>query len=166
MIIAKIKAGLGNQMFQYACGRALSLRNGDELKLDTSDWSLGREKVRSYLLSNFNIVENIATDDELRKLKYPWGEFATKAIKKILSIMGNSKISFDPKIVTKKGDVYLDGYWQSEKYFVDHAAEIRDDLTLRNPLTSSAAKMLEKIQNEECPVSINIRRGWNITAPP
>jgi len=35
MIITQINGGLGNQMFQYAAGRALALRHGVELTLDT-----------------------------------------------------------------------------------------------------------------------------------
>jgi hypothetical protein len=36
MIISKIYGGLGNQLFQYAFGRHLSIKNNTELKLDTS----------------------------------------------------------------------------------------------------------------------------------
>ena len=34
MIIVQLYGGLGNQMFQYATGRALSLKNDTDLKLD------------------------------------------------------------------------------------------------------------------------------------
>ena len=111
-------------MFQYACGRALALRNRDELKLDLSEWSLGREKVRSYLLSHFNIIENVASDLEMRRLKYPWGEFLTKVLNKIKFKMGIANVCFNPKIIRKTGDMYLDGFWQSEKYFDDCAEQI------------------------------------------
>ena len=53
MIIVKLKGGLGNQMFQYALGRRLSLERGVPLKLDLS-WYLGNEK-RKYELGEFNI---------------------------------------------------------------------------------------------------------------
>src|SRR6266550_2483537 len=36
LIISTLAGGLGNQMFQYAAGRALALRRGTELQLDLS----------------------------------------------------------------------------------------------------------------------------------
>lgn len=38
MIVSKIFMGLGNQMFQYAAGRALSLQNDVPLKLEVSSY--------------------------------------------------------------------------------------------------------------------------------
>ncbi len=52
-IIIKLTGGLGNQLFQYAHGRALSLQKKEPLYLDTS-WYKGRID-RQYLLDNFNI---------------------------------------------------------------------------------------------------------------
>ena len=39
MIILKIQGGLGNQMFQYAAGRNLSIKLNTELKLDISSYN-------------------------------------------------------------------------------------------------------------------------------
>ena len=36
MIIVQLAGGLGNQLFQYAMGRTLAMRNNCELKLDLS----------------------------------------------------------------------------------------------------------------------------------
>ena len=152
-------------MFQYACGRALALRNGDTLKLDITEWKLGREKIRSYLLPHFAITEEIATDDEVKKMRYPFGVFLGKVMNKIRLKMGFVNIAFDPRVISKKGDVYLDGYWQSEKYFADFAKEIRDDFALKLPMKEAAAEILEKIQTDEFSVSLNIRRGDNAHSP-
>lgn len=78
MIIVKISAGLGNQMFQYAFGRVLSIRNEDILKLDITSFkhqSENKYSIRHFSLSPFNIVENIATEKEIYDLKYPFGFF-------------------------------------------------------------------------------------------
>lgn len=39
MIITHLKGGLGNQMFQYACGYSLAKENNDIYKLDVSHFS-------------------------------------------------------------------------------------------------------------------------------
>ncbi len=68
MIISHIIGGLGNQMFQYAVGRALSLERRVPLSLDTQDFS-------GYTLHNgfeldyiFNIKAQLATDREIKDI--------------------------------------------------------------------------------------------------
>ena len=74
MIIVKLKGGLGNQLFQYAFGRNISLRSGkDKLKLDTTSLGSGTDEFRNYSLATFNICSEIATGEEIRKTKYPFG---------------------------------------------------------------------------------------------
>ena len=65
MILTKLKGGLGNQMFQYACGRALSIRNDDVLKLDISGYAAQNPKdtPRAYSLSHFNIACDVAASE-------------------------------------------------------------------------------------------------------
>ena len=76
LIITNICRGLGNQMFRYAAGRALSLRYGCPLKLDTSWFSVfarnnnlfGACTARQYLLPIFNLPCEIATKEEIMDL--------------------------------------------------------------------------------------------------
>lgn len=49
MVITSIRGGLGNQIFQYACGRAVSEATNSELKLDLSWFDEGA----SYSHDNF-----------------------------------------------------------------------------------------------------------------
>jgi hypothetical protein len=78
MIIVKIKAGLGNQMFQYACGRAVSLKREDELKLDISSYQnqAVSDTPRAYRLQFFNIKAKIASVEESSSAHYPLGIFS------------------------------------------------------------------------------------------
>ena len=59
MIIIKIQGGLGNQLFQYAFGRALSIERREKLLLDTSYYR--SQNKRRYLLDNFNIAAREAS---------------------------------------------------------------------------------------------------------
>jgi hypothetical protein len=153
-------------MFQYATGRALSLRqqkdSGKEvlLKLDATNYSKrnGVDTDRHYGLNNFNIIENIATDDEISKLKYPKG-VASVYYKKIRTKLGLFNISFVPRMLKRKGDIYLDGFWQSEKYFDDFADQIHIDYTSKNPLGDHAKIYANEIESKEITVSLHVRRG-------
>jgi len=59
MLIIRLTGGLGNQLFQYAHGRALAEKRNTSLLLDIS-WYKGRID-RSYMLSHFNIEAEIAS---------------------------------------------------------------------------------------------------------
>ena len=126
MIIIKLNGGLGNQMFQYSLGRKLSLKNNDVFKLDLSDFT--KDNPRSYSLGEFNIIENFASDEDINKIKKSgvW-----KLIDKLKPYCKRSAIKyqgydFDPNILKLSGNFYLDGYWQSEKYFQDIENIIRN----------------------------------------
>jgi hypothetical protein len=167
MIITQLNGGLGNQMFQYACGRALSLRNKDMLKLDISGYAMpnGIDTPREYSLSYFNIEENIATADEISALRFPHGAISKYAAIFRKKILRQFNVGFRPGIFFKKGNAYLEGFWQSEKYFLDCADAIRKDLTLKKSLSPAAQVIANAIGNategnDIAPaVSIHIRRG-------
>lgn len=169
MIIVNLKGGLGNQMFQYACGRALSLRhNNRPLKLDT----FGLERAnkvgdiyRPYTLSHFNIQENLATEMEIKMLKYPFGIFSKIRRYTRAKVLRKFYTEFIPDVLHWSGDIYLDGFWQSEKYFKDVESVIRTDFTLRTPLLEDAKEVKTKIVNASCPVSIHVRRGDYVNSP-
>jgi hypothetical protein len=50
-IVVRIDSGLGNQLFQYACGYSVARNKGFKLILDP----YFRDDVRTYQLDNFNI---------------------------------------------------------------------------------------------------------------
>jgi hypothetical protein len=168
MIVVKLMGGLGNQMFQYAMGRALSLRTDTVLKLDLS-WFATSESSgidRPYDLSNFNIIENISTVDEVKSLKACENRVSRKVraiANRYVPLSWQSHIQekyfhFDPAVLSIKHDAYLSGYWQSERYFADFAGVLRNDFTFRKPLVAENKRLAEKML-EYNSVSIHIRRG-------
>ncbi len=179
MITLKLKGGLGNQLFQYACGRALALRNGQKLALDVTGYTYQKpgsvETPRSFSLSPFaiNVDEIIQTPHSGDHTHpSPSGEISlwTRIIRKIT---GNYHIGWDPSFFKKINaeakagkDIYLDGFWWSENYFSDASNAIREDLKLKSPLSPRAQEMSRIIeQSESIPVSIHIRRGDYVLDP-
>jgi hypothetical protein len=169
MIIVNLKGGLGNQMFQYACGRALSLRNKARgnigtLRLDAMGFDRikaqgGAVTKRSYELGAWNIQARIAEEAEIRCVKYPLGIlskailfFRTKALREF-------NIGFDPSVLALGDKVYLDGFWQTEEYFKDFETEIRNDFTLAKPPGAAAQKWFHSIGKARNSVSLHVRRG-------
>ncbi len=68
MIIVRLMGGLGNQMFQYAAGRALACRHQTILKLDTAFLSKNHDDCtpRCLELHNLNVQLECATPVRLR----------------------------------------------------------------------------------------------------
>ena len=121
MIIIKIKGGLGNQLFQYAVGRALALHHRLPLKLDLTIFKT--YKLHRYLLDQFAIQAEIATEDEIIKLKgrnnVLFSALRKAGLVKRKSYLKEKRSSYFDASVFKNDDVYLDGYWQNELYFSD-----------------------------------------------
>jgi len=70
MIIARLSGGLGNQMFQYAFGRSLAIKNETELKLDVRgyDFFSADTTRRRFALAPFNIQAGIASRAEIGRV--------------------------------------------------------------------------------------------------
>ena len=158
MIIIKLIGGLGNQLFQYSLGRSLSIKNNDIFKLDLSDFE--ENKDRHYSLGNFKIIENFATQFEIAKIKKSG---VLKLVDKLKPYYKRTVIKykgydFDPNILKLSGNFYLDGYWQSEKYFKDVENIIRKEIALKESLPPKYSELINKIKNSNS-VSVHIRRG-------
>jgi hypothetical protein len=144
MIIVKFQGGLGNQLFQYAFGRAVSKRLNTSLGLDTN-W-FRKSKNREFELDTFNV--------EGKKIGILWRFFHYKKMKMFQEKTPN----FDSEALKISDNSLLEGYWQSEKYFKDIQSELRQELTLKHSLGKTAEEWAQKIKKTES-VSVHIRRG-------
>lgn len=158
MIISRINGGLGNQMFQYAAGRALALRHGVDLVLDTrlfdgtTQFDLG--------LDVFNVMHvpasktRLPPDRRASRLGYLlWRGLKLKPV-----LFRENGLGFNPGFERLGRDVYLSGYWQSERYFRDYEDRIREDFRIVRPPDAANRRMLEEIARVSA-VSVHIRRG-------
>jgi hypothetical protein len=62
--------------------------------------------------------------------------------------------------------IVLDGYWQSERYFADHASVIRAELQPPRPLAEQSLRDLASIERAACPVAVGIRSYREVPGRP
>lgn len=161
IVVVRLIGGLGNQLFQYAAGKSLSHKLRVPLKIDKSDFK--RYKLRRYSLLHFNLTSDEASKRELNL--FPRRASASRK-RKLFSKFFNrgyptfrqKNLNFDPSLFENKAPIYLDGYWQSEKYFKSIENIIRSEFTFKTKIDPLSKEILEKILNCNS-VSIHIRRG-------
>jgi hypothetical protein len=161
VIVVRLKGRLGNQMFQYAAGRALALRLGVDVALDNRVY----EDRGPCALDVFKIVavepprERLPSREKTLVRRW-WAERRQQGVlptKRELWI-ANRPI-FTPWIVNAPDWSYLQGFFQDTRYFADHADTIYGELMPRDPPSPVNQALLERIAGEAFPVSVHVRRG-------
>lgn len=165
MIVIEASGGLGNQMFQYALYKKLESM-GKDVAMDTSFFR-SKQNLRELEIGVFGVQYRSITDKEAAYIR-GYG-YQDTIIDKIKYKLKSSKMKtyrdtiehFQPEIF-KMDDIYLCGYWQSEKYFKDIRNTILEEFSF--PLeTRERFKELCKQMQEENSVSIHIRRSDYLT---
>jgi hypothetical protein len=181
LIIVRLLGGLGNQMFQYALGRQLSLIHKRPLKLDISYYTEAtpdpKKGIRIYCLNHFNIQAEIATLSDIKPFQKYLGKqnFFSKVLRHASGLgkyyrrsyifePPKNYLVFDPKLLREslKPVVYLDGFWQTEKYFSGIEKIIRQDFSFTDAADEINQTMLAEIDSCDS-VAIHIRHGDNAT---
>ena len=161
MIIAKIKGGLGNQLFQYAVGRAVALHHKVPLKLDITIFET-YELHNGYRLDEFAIQSDIASKNEIIDLKggnnVLFSALRKGGLVKRKSYFKEKRSSYFDANVFENNFVYLDGYWQNELYFSNIRELLLRELSPISLMNDSGCVYLERIKNSNS-VSLHVRRG-------
>jgi len=163
-IVAQIMGGLGNQLFIYAMGRAISLKNNVPLKLDVISGYKKDHYNRKFLLGELNIASDIA--NKLESNDFPGGKFILRLSSSLNSflpfnrrwILSENSQKFEAEFISApRKSAYLIGYWQSYKYFQEFAQQVREGLTLKVPLNGGNLDVEREILNSES-VSVHVRQ--------
>jgi hypothetical protein len=174
MVIVQLIGGLGNQMFQYAAGRALALHHRTALKLDIS--AFASYPLRTYRLHHLRIHEDFATPQEVAAVQAGgWNRFTRllwRIQRKVRVLRYYQETIFreqqlwvyDSNILRTRKDVYLVGSWQSEKYFAAIADLIREEFQLREEPSATSRELAEHMRTCQA-VSLHVRRGDYVTNP-
>jgi hypothetical protein len=165
--------GLGNQMFQYAAGKALAERHGVRLALDLSgfrDYAL-----RPFLLDRLRVPEAVASPEQADAIPKAAENFVRAKWKgrfdRLFGMAGLPKLAtspqeyrephfhYDPAFGALGPRTSLFGYFQSECYFCSIGAGLRDWFALREPFGAAAEDVLDRIEHSPLPISVHVRRG-------
>ncbi len=160
-------------MFEYAAGRSLSIARGASFKLDISGFA-------GYSVHNgFELQQvfdrcpiSIATEADIRNLL---GWQFPNSIRRIMrrpsmaAIRRNTfviepKFNYWQEIKQSPPNCYLHGYFQSEKYFQDHAPTIREDFSFHLGINEHNIEVINHIEKVNA-VSLHVRRGDYVKDP-
>lgn len=175
MIITKITSGLGNQLFQYAISRSIARHAKTDLKLDIS--SFASSSFRTYGLKYFNISQEIASRDKVGEFysysKNHAADLKSKiwrnTINNIFTAVARKRIYLTrrslpflmpalPLLARFLEVIYIECYWQGEKYFKDIEDILRKELTLKKEFDNIPEDILRAVAGSNS-VAIHIRRG-------
>lgn len=154
MIVSKLIGGIGNQMFQYSAGRAVSIKRKELLKLDKSGFEVQPGAKRHYSLHIFNIDENFISKSEI---------LLAKLLHQHTSII-YPRTDVLTEFPERSGDLYLEGYFQSYRYFEKVEDSIRKDFTFKNKLSKDALDW-QTLATKYTAISVHVRRGDYATDP-
>ncbi|WP_135505996.1 alpha-1,2-fucosyltransferase [Roseovarius aestuariivivens] len=157
-IVTRLFGGTGNQLFQYAAGRALADHLGCALQLDTR-----------YVAGSADRGDCFAHFGKARMThatSLPPSKSDSLIFYSLWRLFGRNPrfhrektLAFNRRFFDLPTNTYLHGYWQSEKYFAHMAKQIREDLEFTTPLDAANAEMAQRIAAAENPVSFHVRRG-------
>lgn len=165
MVIIQLAGGLGNQMFQYAL--YLQLKDlGREVKIDDVS-GFAEDTQRVPALAPFGITYERPSGEELQKMldssMLPWHRVRRKLFGRHKKSYFEQGKLFIPEVLTWD-DIYLEGYWQTEKYFraVEKQVRAAYDTDRLSAYLKMAGQYLQEIDNT-CSVSVHVRRGDYLT---
>lgn len=158
-------------MFQYATGRAIAHRCRDSLLLDASGFA--SYELRSYELGELSIDSRVATHFDLLNYGIQTSKLnlldrirKTICSRKRINFLNEKSFAYDNRVEFVNTPLYLNGYWQSERYFEEVADIIRREFVLKTPLDLSNAAIADHIQvTGSNAVSLHIRRGDYVSNP-
>ena len=169
-VVTHLIGGLGNQMFQYAAGYALSRRLNAPLKFDISDFSNYKLHNGLELVKVFNCPFECASQQAIEAVL---GRHTNIKFLDRIQFLAYTRLypkhilvdRYRPEDKLKINfPLYMRGYWQNERYFKDYSQDIRKIFSFRSEMNDQNLSTLEKILQGNS-ISMHVRRGDYITNP-
>lgn len=167
MVITKLMGGLGNQMFQYATGYALSQHHQTELGVDISFLNQetgGQYTKRDFELNVFNTAITTVSKEELHTFLTTYYSRTNRFLNSSLPYVFKKHYflekghQYHPDIFKTSTNVFLSGFWQSENYFSKYREQLLNIFTFKSDYLKGIDNELKLISNSNS-VSLHVRRG-------
>ena len=168
-IIIRISNELGNQMFMYASAFGMANKLDMNIIIDNESAYKSKKNISKYGLNNFRLTSDIATDS--KKFLGLYGYIKRKVLKKINPYIKNKVIFVEPKNTEKitkyneeiynlklSENVFVEGYFESEKYFIDIKDKIISEFKFLNETKYQKSSYFNEI-NKPNSVSICLRQN-------
>jgi Glycosyl transferase family 11 len=170
-VTVSLYGGLGNQLFQFATALSLAQRQKTKVFLDLSwfnkDHIKAGETPRAYALNVYDLESYVSYQSGFnfweRKYSSRWINFLIrKYIKFGATYIREESTNFNPELLKSLPPIWLDGYWQSYKYFEDIQDLLRKIIGTPREMSPQTSAMLSRIKASES-ICIHVRRGDYVT---
>lgn len=165
-VIVGLGGRLGNQMFQYAAGKALAMRLDASLAFEGYG-SDSKKKSRVQIFDAFGISANFTAIRSRRadKIRVKLARLGLPVRMRGLPIYVEPHYQYDSRFESLKSGRYLIGAWQSSRYFEGIRQCLLDDFSFKGELSGGARDMEKAIAAAACPVAVHVRRGDFVNNP-
>lgn len=173
MIYLNLVGGLGNQLFEYAFARTIQIKTNQKICISTYEITY-HDKKRIPTLRKFRLPDSVCFTEK----KLPWyvhrRNYISKILRKVLEKKffeyyqkRGSYIWYSEEFIKTeqnfKDNIYIGGYWQSEKYFKDAVNDIREEI-IPQKISKKNMELVKKIESEKS-ICLHIRRGDYVGSP-
>jgi len=166
-MIVWLAGGLGNQLFQFAFGRAISIKTGANVLFDSSAYHRP-DQDRRYVLDKFGLKLPLIQQNV--NINFDKGEVNVRSPRSFNFLKSTSErkfrlyperknFCFEPEAFNPRVDSYFRGYWQAHQYLADCNDTIVAEIHLPFfDLDEVGHGWLARIQNTAA-VGVHVRRG-------
>ena len=140
-------------MFQYACGKALAHMRSTALALERSYFATA--PIRPYELDKAFGIDLRITPNTLHTLLAA----AARSGKGYKVFKENKTAAPNFSTLPSGSNLYLEGYFQNEQFFLPAAEQIRTDFTFGPTQSQNALQLIEQILDTPQTAAVHIRRG-------
>ena len=173
MIVVELVGGLGNQLFQYAIGKNLALKNKTDLVVDTRFLMSRNIQSRNVTYRNYDLdIFTVNPSFVAPSITFRYGtssslllRHAKRVFNKYINIGRLQYVSertpyqYESRIDKLTDNVYLSGYWQSTWYFRSIEQQLKAELQFADPIPDYASELADEIRRNQSSVCVHVRRS-------
>ena len=163
--MVRLSGGLGNQLFQYALGRAVAARRETTLLLDARSGfqadpygrtaALRSLPIRASWLDEQSGLVGFARRPAVLRMLALWPSLARRTVGSTVHREGEL-FGYDRSVFECALPAYFMGYWQNLQYFAPISDALRSEIAWRGELTAYAQEVMGMMRSSNS-VAVHIR---------